>query len=270
MDTKLKKLKTQANKILWISLAILFTVLLFFGAVQGFGAVLFIAGMCISLTYFIVREYLNTGIQDYEKIFVIIEKLAEGNFEEIPSDNLGVFEPMKEALRELKNGFQNAVEKKVHSERMKTELITNVSHDLKTPLTAITTYVELLKKEDITEKERNSYIEILEKKSARMKILIEDLFDLSKASSNDLALDITNVDIVNLMRQIAVEHQEKYEELGLQLIWNVPEEKIEVQLDNQKTYRIFENLFLNIEKYAMANSRVYIDVCIKKDVEITV
>lgn len=117
-----------------------------------------------------------------------------------------------------------------------------------------------VKKEDITEEERASYIETLEKKSAQMKILIEDLFDLSKASSNDVMLDITGVDIVNLMRQVTVEHNEKYEELELQLIWNVPEEKVELQLDNQKTYRVFENLFLNIEKYAMKNSRVYIDV----------
>lgn len=148
---------------------------------------------------------------------------------------------------------------------MKTELITNVSHDLKTPLTAIITYVELLKKNDITEEQRNSYIETLEKKSARMKVLIEDLFDLSKASSNDMVLDISGVDIVNLMKQVVVEHEEKYKEMGLELIWNVPEERLELSLDNQTTYRIFENLFLNIEKYAMENSRVYIDACRQKD-----
>lgn len=130
--------------------------------------------------------------------------------------------------------------------------------------------MELLKKEDITEEERKSYIETLEKKSVRMKVLIEDLFDLSKANSNDITLDVTEVDIVNLMRQVVVEHNEKYEEMGLQLIWNVPEEKVEISLDNQKTYRVFENLFLNIEKYAMKNSRVYVDISVNEDVEITI
>lgn len=103
-----------------------------------------------------------------------------------------------------------------------------------------------------------------------MKVLIEDLFDLSKASSNDVTLEITEVDIVKLMRQVVVEHNEKYEKMGLQLIWNVPEEKVDVQLDNQKTYRVFENLFLNIEKYAMKSSRVYIDVCAGDNVEIII
>lgn len=270
MDTKLKNLKKQANKTLWIILVILFGALFFLGVVEGFMAVLFIACAFIALAYFILREYLSIMVQEYEEILAIMEKLAEGDFEEITTDNLGIFEPMKETLGKLQEGFQTAVEKRVRSERMKTELITNVSHDLKTPLTAITTYVELLKKEDITEEERNSYIETLEKKSACMNVLIEDLFDLSKANSNDVTLDMTDVDIVNLMRQVAVEHHEKYEEMGLQLVWNVPEEKIEVQMDNQKTYRVFENLFLNIEKYAMKNSRVYIDVCIKDDVEITI
>ena len=136
----------------------------------------------------------------------------------------------------------------VKSQRMKTELITNVSHDLKTPLTAITTYVELLKKEDITEEERKSYIETLEKKSLRLKVLIEDLFEVSKATTNNITLNLMDVDVVNLMKQVSVEHADKFEQMGLQLRWNVPEEKIILKLDNQKTYRIFENLFVNIRQ----------------------
>lgn len=139
-------------------------------------------------------------------------------------------------------------------------LITNVSHDLKTPLTAITTYVELLKKEDLTEEERKSYIETLEKKSLRLKVLIEDLFEVSKASTNNITLNLMDVDVVNLMKQVSIEHEDKFKAMGLTLRWKVPDKKVILKLDNQKTYRIFENLFVNIQKYAMPDSRVYINV----------
>lgn len=178
----------------------------------------------------------------------------------IITEDIGVFEPMKEDLTQIRDGFKKAVDEEIKSQRMKTELITNVSHDLKTPLTAITTYVELLKKEGITDEERKEYVDTLARKSQRLKVLIEDLFEVSKASSNNITLNLMNVDIVKLMKQVVVEHKEKYDEAGLQLHWKVPEEKVELMLDSQKTYRIFENLFLNIQKYAMPNSRVYIDV----------
>lgn len=126
-----------------------------------------------------------------------------------------------------------------------------------------------MKKEDITEEERKSYIETLEKKSLRLKVLIEDLFEVSKATTNNITLNLMDVDVVNLMKQVSVEHADKFEQMGLQLRWNVPEEKIILKLDNQKTYRIFENLFVNIQKYAMPNSRVYIDVE-KSETDVTV
>ena len=166
----------------------------------------------------------------------------------------------EENLQSIQSGIQKAVDEQMRAERMKTELITNVSHDIKTPLTSIVNYVDLLKKEDITEEERKSYIETLEKKSLRLKVLIEDLFEVSKATTNNITLNLMDVDVVNLMKQVSVEHADKFEQMGLQLRWNVPEEKIILKLDNQKTYRIFENLFVNIQKYAMPNSRVYIDV----------
>ena len=169
---------------------------------------------------------------------------------------------MKAELTKIRTGFKKAVDEEVKSQRMKTELITNVSHDLKTPLTAITTYVELLKKDDITEEERKNYVETLERKALRLKVLIEDLFEVSKASSNNITLNLMEVDLVKLMKQVAVEHAEKYEAANITLCWNVPEEKVELMLDSQKTYRIFENLFVNIQKYAMNGSRVYIDITI--------
>ena len=210
--------------------------------------------------FYLMKKYYDRIKKDYDVLMRGLQRIAEGDLDTMITEDIGVFEPFKEQLTEIRTGFKKAVDEEVKSQRMKTELITNVSHDLKTPLTAITTYVELLKKEDITEEERKSYIETLEKKSLRLKVLIEDLFEVSKATTNNITLNLMDVDVVNLMKQVSVEHADKFEQMGLQLRWNVPEEKIILKLDNQKTYRIFENLFVNIQKYAMPNSRVYIDV----------
>ena len=219
--------------------------------------------------FYLLKKYYDRIRKDYNVLMRGVQRIAEGDLDTVITEDIGVFEPFKEQLTQIRTGFKKAVDEEVKSQRMKTELITNVSHDLKTPLTAITTYVELLKKEDITEEERRSYIETLEKKSMRLKILIEDLFEVSKASTNNITLNLMDVDVVNLMKQVSVEHADKFEQMGLQLRWNVPEEKVILPLDNQKTYRIFENLFVNIQKYAMPNSRVYIDVE-KSETDVTV
>ena len=230
-----------------------------------------IAGLIIYsfVLFYLLKKYYDRIRKDYNVLMRGVQRIAEGDLDTMITEDIGVFEPFKEQLTEIRTGFKKAVDEEVKSQRMKTELITNVSHDLKTPLTAITTYVELLKKEDITEEERKSYIETLEKKSMRLKILIEDLFEVSKATTNNITLNLMDVDVVNLMKQVSVEHADKFEQMGLQLRWNVPEEKIILKLDNQKTYRIFENLFVNVQKYAMPNSRVYIDVE-KSETDVTV
>lgn len=218
----------------------------------------------IVLFCFIERYCRKVGA-DYQALRAGIAQMAEGDLETEITEDLGIFQSVKEDLGKVRMGFKKAVDEEVKSQRMKTELITNVSHDLKTPLTAITTYVELLKKEDITEEERCSYIETLEQKSLRLKVLIEDLFEVSKATSNSIILTYMEVDVVKLLKQVHVEHTEKFEKLGLDLRWNVPTDKVMVQLDSQKTYRIFENLFVNIGKYAMPQSRVYIEVKIDEE-----
>lgn len=210
--------------------------------------------------FFIIENYYSKVQFYYQALLRGVNRMAEGDLDTEMTEDLGMFEPVKGELAKVRTGFKKAVDEEVKSQRMKTELITNVSHDLKTPLTAITTYVELLKKEDIKEEERRSYIEILERKSLRLKVLVEDLFEVSKATSNNITLNLMDVDVANLMKQVSVEHSEKFSEMGLDLRWNVPEEKVIVKLDNQKTYRVFENLFVNIQKYAMPHSRVYIDV----------
>ena len=222
----------------------------------GIGVLLIYSVVLFSL---IKKNYDRAG-RDYQTLLSGVGQIAQGNLDAEIEGDIGIFEPFREQLAMIRFGFKKAVDEEVKSQRMKTELITNVSHDLKTPLTAITTYVELLKKEDITEEERRSYIETLERKSLRLKVLIEDLFEVSKATSNSITLDLMKVDVVKLMKQVSVEHADKFAASSLELRWNVPEEKVLLMLDNQKTYRIFENLFVNIQKYAMPGSRVYVEV----------
>jgi len=213
----------------------------------------------VALFFFLNKQYKKAE-NGYLAVSREVEEIASGNLTGQTEEEFGVFRPLGTGLSQIKEGFRKAVEEEVKSERMKTELITNVSHDLKTPLTAILTYVELLKKEDITEEERNSYVETLEKKSNRLKVLIEDLFEVSRAASNNIELQQTEVDLVKMVKQAAVEHEELFAETNLSLRQTMPEQACMVYVDGQKTYRIFENLFSNICKYAMPGSRVYVRV----------
>lgn len=147
----------------------------------------------------------------------------------------------------------------VKSQRMKSELITNVSHDLKTPLTAIITYVKLLQEPGVTQEQRKEYLETLDRKALRLKALIEDLFEVSKANSRNITLDIRDVDIVSMVKQVEFEMEDKLTDAGLEVRMSLPEEKVIVPLDSQKTFRIFENLFGNIAKYALPGTRVYVN-----------
>ena len=210
--------------------------------------------------FWLLKRYYDRIFGDYQKLLAAMNRMAEGDLSEPAQEDMGIFDPLQEELTRIRGGFRKAVDEETKSQRMKTDLISNVSHDLKTPLTAITTYVELLKKPDITPEERADYIDTLERKAFRLKVLIEDLFEVSKAQSANVSLDLMEVDLVNLIRQVAVEHREKLAEEGLELRWKVPEGKVSLELDAQKTYRVFENLFVNLEKYAMPNSRVYVEI----------
>ena len=186
-------------------------------------------------------------------------ELADGKLDTPIEGDAGIFNPIQEELKKIQTGFKKAVEKEVKSERMKTELVTNVSHDLKTPLTAIITYTDLLKNERDEEK-RREYIDVLERKSLRLKVLIEDLFEISKAASNNVVMHFMKVDIVDLLKQAGLEQDDKIKKANLEFRWKLPDHKIILWLDSQKTYRIFENLIINITKYAMPHTRVYIEV----------
>lgn len=163
-------------------------------------------------------------------------------------------------LEKIQGGFKKAVDEEVKSQKMKTDLISNVSHDLKTPLTAIITYADLLKDENLSQEKRRQYIETLDKKAQRLQVLIEDLFEMSKATSGNITLNIENIDVASLMKQTLLELEDKLEEANLSVRKNIPEGKVILPLDSQRTFRIFENLVINMTKYAMPNTRVFIDM----------
>ena len=163
-------------------------------------------------------------------------------------------------VNDIAGGFSNAIQESLKSERLKTELITNVSHDIKTPLTSIINYVDLLKKEDIKDEKVKEYIDILEQKSQRLKKLIEDLVEASKVSSGNVKLNIESISIKELFQQTIGEFKDRFEEKGLKIEVQMPNEGAKVKADSRYLYRVIENLFSNITKYALENSRVYIDV----------
>ena len=211
------------------------------------------------LLYFALRKYISDLQKKYSILLKATNEMAEGNLDVAIIEDLGVFEPFKPQIFRIQRGFRKAVENETKSQRMKAELITNVSHDLKTPLTAIITYIDLMKDENITKEKRQEYLGILERKSLRLKVLIEDLFEISKANSHSIALHITDVDIMSLIKQVAFEMSDKLEAANLDLRMNLTEEKVILPLDSQKTYRIYENLFGNIAKYALTGTRVYVN-----------
>ena len=173
-----------------------------------------------------------------------------------------VFKSSVKYLNNISNGLENAVQERMKSERMKAELITNVSHDIKTPLTSIINYVDLLKKEDIANEKANEYINILDNKSQRLKKLTEDLIEASKVSTGNVSLNLEKINIVELIKQAIGEFEDKFQNKNLQIIVNCKENEININADSRYMYRIVENLFSNIYKYALENSRVYIDISI--------
>ncbi len=163
-----------------------------------------------------------------------------------------------ENLNHLREGVNTSMHEQAKSERLKTELITNVSHDLRTPLTSIITYTDLLKNPDITEEERKQYIHILDKKSERLKLLIEDLFEVSKMASGNMELHRTRVDLTQLVQQAVGEHEEDLAQAHLDLRMTKPHEPIYAYVDGQKWWRLIDNLIVNVLKYALEGTRVYV------------
>ena len=226
-------------------------------------------GLVLALGYTIfLFKYLITLIDKIRSLNIYSGQLAKGNFDALFPEDMGILNPIVKNLNNIKVGFKVAIDKEVKSQHMKTELISNVSHDLKTPLTSIITYVDLLKCDDLDDESRKEYIDILDKKSKRLQVLIEDLFEASKASSGNIDLQLEQVDVIALLRQTLGELEEKINDSNLQMKINLPDGKVICELDGRRTYRVFENILSNILKYALENSRVYIDT-LETDEEIS-
>lgn len=223
---------------------------------QEFGILLDL-GLAGYIFYQIVRR-----INCYTKIENHLKEMYEGNntAKLTPADFTSEFQEAVKYLNDISNGFQNAIQEGIKSERLKAELITNVSHDIKTPLTSIINYVDLLKKEEIENEKAKEYMEVLDNKSQRLKKLTEDLLEASKASSGNVKLNMEKINIAELIKQSIGEFEDKFQAKNLQIVTNIPEKEVYIQADNRYMYRIIENIFSNVSKYSMENSRVYIDV----------
>ena len=165
-----------------------------------------------------------------------------------------------ENLNDLRKGIELSMKEQAKSERLKTELITNVSHDLRTPLTSIITYTDLLKNQDLTEEERVKYVGILDQKSAKLKTLIEDLFDVSKMASGNVEIDKRRVDLAQMLQQAAGEHEEDFAAAGLDLRVAIHDQPVYAEVDGQKWWRVVDNLLLNARKYSLEGTRVYVSL----------
>lgn len=217
----------------------------------------------IMISFLYIRKQSMKVKNDYKNMLNFTEQLSHGHFDTEIEDDLGIFNSMRDRLNNLKTGFEAAVKEETKSQNMKTELITNVSHDLKTPLTCIKNYVILLKNTQADETTRTEYLNQLEKYTNRLSNLIQDLFDVSKATSGNIDLHPIDLRLQALVDQSLAECIEVLESKDIQVIKNV--EDVVVHLDGDKTYRVFENLLTNIGKYAMPHSRAYIDIHEEED-----
>ena len=247
------------------------TVLLLCGffLVQGI-AVLFRNGVTMLLVLLAdvgVFYVVLNGLLLKEKLKKGIEEIALGNMEyQIPLQGLrGENLKLAEMINGIANGFHMAVEEAMKNERLKTDLITNVSHDIKTPLTSIINYVAILKQSDIADPKIQGYLDILEAKAQRLKTLTEDVVEASKVSSGDISLEYMDVDLVEMIQQTEGEMAEKFEARNLKMIVNLPAEPAVVHVDGRRMWRVLENIFGNAAKYAMPGTRVYADLKLEED-----
>lgn len=219
---------------------------------------LWAGGMCFLLLWQL-RTYYNAKVD--QMIIKESEKISRGEFSHQLKKPVSVNhekEQLIDNLNHIGESFEEAVENSVRSERMKTELIANVSHDIKTPLTSVINYVDLLKREPIENEKVRSYVEVLERKSLRLKTLIEDLIEASKASSGAMELNMGVLDFSELVLQTNGEFEEYFDDCELELIADIPDQPLLFEGDGRRVFRILENLYTNTAKYAMRGTRVYV------------
>ena len=247
---------------------VLFIVFLFFASLYSSA----LEGIVIPMILFGIFIYyiLMKNINEVARISRESSEIVKGNYKKNIEKKGGLYDGIVDNFNNIGENLDLAIEDAVKSERLKTELITNVSHDLKTPLTSIINYSDLLSKNDNTEDEVKEYSKIINEKSNKLKVLIEDLFEVSKATSNNIELNKQELDFNSLVKQSIGEWEDKIAEKNLEIISNLPEDKVMLNIDGQKFSRVLDNLFSNISKYALENSRVYVDLLKEDGVKLTI
>lgn len=216
--------------------------------------------------YFIIKiiEYglFIVFILQFDAVRKAARRISQGDLSQ-PLDIkrlIWIFKTYGQDLNNVSDGIENAVQEKMKSERFRTELITNVSHDIKTPLTSIINYVDLLEKEDIDNEKAKEYLEVLDRQTARLKKLIADLLEASKASTGNLKVNIEELDAAVLISQVAGEYTERFDQKQLEIVLKNETSPVMINADGRHLWRVFDNLMNNIFKYAQEGTRVYIDV----------
>ncbi|MBQ8589547.1 MAG: HAMP domain-containing histidine kinase [Firmicutes bacterium] len=251
---------------------------LYYGGSAMRKMILVILGVCL-LSATVVGMPLTAGIlivlaakmiKQYEAIRDGVDQIRSGNAGYqilIEGNSRGELQTLASDINDISNGLDLAVRKELKNQRMKSELISNVSHDLKTPMTSIISYIDLLKKEGLDSENAPQYLEILDEKSQRLKKLCEDLFEAAKASSGDMPVHMARVEMTSLVNQGLGEYQDRFNEKGFQVIFNSTKDKFYVMADGQLLWRVIENLFGNLLKYAMENTRIYLDLREEEDID---
>lgn len=233
-----------------LSQMLMFTTSEFIIVLAGF--VVDVAGLAYIVQQAVGRKRLSEGVM----------RISSGELEyKIPT--VGLTGEQLELAKRVNNigaGLDAAVENSIKNERLKTDLITNVSHDIKTPLTSIINYIDLLKRENIQDSKIQGYLEVLEAKAQRLKVLTEDVVEASKVSSGNVTLECMNLNLVEMVQQTSGEFSEKFENRGLKEVINLPEEPAVIWADGRRMWRILENIYNNVAKYAMEGTRVYSDL----------
>lgn len=245
----------QKIKSLILKGVLLNTVLMFLCALFWGWLLVLIYGV---VSYIFLLHQAQRIVKEYDKLLVRLDRIAQGDFKVDDQYQTSILPSLQEKLDTVQEDFEEAVKERVRSQNLRTELITNVSHDLKTPLTGIKSYLELLNDSQLSAEDKEEYLIRLNQYTDRLSKLIEDLFEVSKANSENIQLETQNVDIVSLVEQVLVENETMLEKKGLSPVIRKPEEPILCLLDGDKTVRIFENLLSNVAKYALENTRVFV------------
>ncbi len=208
----------------------------------------------------VIGAWLYVGAKERENIVQGIEKIKEGDFTyKVPTEHLhGDNLILANSVNSIGASIHEAVETSMKDEKMKADLITNVSHDIKTPLTSIINYVDLIKRENITDEKIKSYVHVLDMKSQRLKQLTDDLVEASKISSGNISIQYERINFVEFIHQVFGEFAEKFEAKGLTLMEKLPTTPIYIKVDSRHLFRVIENLYNNISKYALEGTRVYL------------